>query len=141
MNTIEDINRPVNLGVPNISTNVEKILSIPLGFRVYKDINIKEFKVEIEECYAKLRINKQYENEEDKEKDVNTEDSKIITFNNIRATDTKFNKRVYFVTPDDIEFETKSNNLNIELTKGVKAWIEESKSIKYSNLNDEKKKV
>ena len=57
----------------------------------------------------------------------------------MRATETKFNKRVYFVAPNDLEFETKCNNLNIELTKGVKSWMENRTDLKQCNLNKEEK--
>ena len=109
-------NKPVNLGVPVLSENVEKVLSIPLGFRLYKNINLKDFEIEIEECFAKMRLNKQFNNNDGR---MNETISKNLNFNNMRATDTKFNKRVYFASPDDVEFETKSSNLTIELLKRI----------------------
>ena len=108
-------NKPVNLGVPNLKANVEKILSKPPGFTLYKSISEKGMELNREEGMAKLRMNK-IKKDEVKNKnvsDVNISSRAEINFQSIKATDMKCNKRVFLLDPSDMELETKSKNLKI----------------------------
>ena len=60
--------------------------------------------------------------------------NKTINLQNIRATELKLNKRVNLVENCDMHFETKCENLKVEIMKTVKTYKKENRNIKYSNL-------
>ena len=65
--------------------------------------------------------------------------NKTINLQNIRATELKSNKRVNIVECCDLHFETKCENLKVEMMKTVNTYKKENKSIKYSNLPEDER--
>jgi len=103
MSSINEDNKPVNIGVDNIDENIEKILSKPPGHRIYDGIKVNKVEERIEESFAKLRLKKI---NVDKAVDivapvtdvnnVDEESDKLFSLRNMKATDMKCNKRVFF---------------------------------------------
>ena len=136
-----DVNEIGRQNAADLNENVEKILSKPPGFTLYKSISEKGMELNIEEGMAKLRMNKIKEGEvkHQKVKNVNISSSAEINFQSMKATDMKCNKRVFLLDPSDMELETKSKNLKIELMKGVNAYRKEHNHNKYSNIEEDER--
>ena len=49
----------------------------------------------------------------------------------------KCNKRVYLIEPNDLQFETKCENLKVEILKVYDQWKKENKNVEFSNLSHE----
>ena len=136
MKNIECDSKPVNLGVDNVNENVQKLLSKPPGYRIFKDIKTNDVDVNVEETFAKLRINMLNDDTENNVHNVSKNQQNSVTLKNIRATDMKYNKRVFFVDSYDLNFETKCSNLKIELLKVLQMYKSQNPNIKFSNLTN-----
>ena len=81
----------------------------------------------MEESINKLKY-KDINPNTDTEKEIEVREGKIktVNFNNMKVTDMKCNKRVYLIEPTDIAFETKCENLCIEIMNTVKHLIKEN---------------
>ena len=131
-------NKPRNLGFAGMSKNMEKVLGKHPGYTVYKKIKEDDIELSVEECIQKGRwknLDEQKEkSEEPPNKEIYDQKEKIINFKNIRATELNSNKRVNIVNNGDLQFETKSENLKMEIMKTVRKYINENENVKYSNL-------
>ena len=92
------VNRPKIYGGIEISSGIQKILSIDPGFMIYEKISALDVEVEIEKGMAKTRYELMNKGGEDDEEDNESEDSrrvrvqgeeqdKVLNYGNIRATD------------------------------------------------------
>ena len=130
-------NEPRNLGFANMNQNMRKILEKHPGYTLYKRIKEVDIELSAEECIQKGRWKNLEETKEKSNEPPNKvfdHNEKTINFRNIRATELNSNKRVNIVGNANLEFETKSENLKMELMKTVRKYINENENVQYSNI-------
>ena len=142
--TKETDNKPINLGSAPLNKNVEKVLSLPTGYTVYKNVSEKDMELCIEEGFAKgrwknLEINKCTDEDKPNDPSNNPYDpvDKVMNFQSIKATDMKSNKRVRIVEQCELEIETKLEFLKLAFMDTHRKYASENKNAKYSNLDTE----
>ena len=118
---------------------MKKVLGKNPGYTVYKKIKETDVELSVEECIQKARwktLEKKIENPKESPSKTNDMHQKEINFKNMKATELKSNKRVNMVGNGDIHFETKSENLKVELMKTTRKYMNENKdkNLQFYNL-------
>ena len=129
---------PIYGGIQGLSKDQEEVLRLPTNHRIFPKLKLEEFKTELEKCVIKANWQKTREqrnqediNRKDENDDTPTEASKdetnVIDFRNLKATDLKNNKRIVYPKPDaDDEEEIRRNNVKRELEKVFVNYMNEN---------------
>ena len=67
MEEVNQNNKPVNVGYDKMTVNMEKVLSKPPGFNLYRKVTKEDVEISVEESIAKLGFN--HVNSETEQKD------------------------------------------------------------------------
>jgi hypothetical protein len=126
---IKDNKAPIYGGIQGLTADQEEVLNLPPNHRTYPNLNLENFKTELEKCVIKAKWEKQRElrkQEEQNCKDENDEPKEVpkesvndkrntIHFRDLKATDLKNNKRIIMPNLDDDDEEIRRNNVKKEL--------------------------
>merc|ERR1712243_468900 len=91
--------KPVNLGKVDVNLKEESVISLHPNFALYRKVSVTDVEIGIEESYAKLRLDMLNQNKDESNSNVHSDETCVLSLNNMRATDMKSNKRVFFIPP------------------------------------------